>query len=72
MAIKPLALAIASSSLMMSTPGFAQGSGLVLEEVIVTAQKRSESGQDIAASVSVVGGEQLQEFNIFDFFLHPH
>jgi outer membrane receptor protein involved in Fe transport len=52
---------------MMSTPGFAQGSGLVLEEVIVTAQKRAESIQDIAASVSVVGGEELQEFNIFDF-----
>lgn len=39
----------------------------MLEEVVVTAQKRSESVQDIAASISVVGGEELQEYNIFDF-----
>ncbi len=39
----------------------------MLEEVIVTAQKRSESVQDIAASISVVGGKELQKYNIFDF-----
>jgi len=65
--MKPLALAIASTSLLASTASTAQESTLMLEEVIVTAQKRSESVQDIAASVSVVGGEELQAFNILDF-----
>jgi outer membrane receptor protein involved in Fe transport len=64
MTIKPLALAVAASTALMSSPGFAQ---LMLEEVVVTAQKRSESIQDIAASVTAVGGESMQEYNVFDF-----
>lgn len=35
-----------------------------LDEVIVTAQKRAESLQDVAASVSAVGGEALRERQI--------
>ena len=37
---------------------------LVLEEVIVTAQKRSESVQEIAASVTAVGAERLNDFQV--------
>ena len=40
---------------------------LVLEEVIVTAQKRSENVQDIAATVNVVSGDSLDKFAAFDF-----
>lgn len=40
---------------------------LVLEEIVVTAQKREESLSDIAATVNVVGGEALDEFAVFDF-----
>jgi outer membrane receptor protein involved in Fe transport len=41
--------------------------GLTLEEVVVTAQKRSESVQDVPATVNVVSGEALQEFSVFNF-----
>jgi outer membrane receptor protein involved in Fe transport len=64
-AIKPLALAVAGTSLLMSATGQAQD--LVLEEVVVTAQKRSESVQDVAASITALQGEALQEFNVFEF-----
>jgi len=33
----------------------------VLEEVIVTAQKRAESLQDVPISVAAVGGEKIQD-----------
>jgi iron complex outermembrane receptor protein len=38
-----------------------------LEEVVVTAQKRTESLQDVPISMSVLGAEELTELNIFDF-----
>lgn len=36
----------------------------VLEEIIVTAQKREQSLQDVAIAVSVISGEKLAEFAI--------
>jgi outer membrane receptor protein involved in Fe transport len=39
----------------------------VLEEVIVTAQKRTASVQDIAATVNVVSGESIEKFQAFNF-----
>jgi len=63
--MKPLALAVASTSLLLCAT--AQAQSLVLEEVVVTAQKRAESMQDVAASITAIQGEALQEFNIFDF-----
>lgn len=42
-------------------------SGLVLEEVIVTAQKREQSVQDISATVNVVTGDQVDKFSVFSF-----
>ena len=42
-------------------------SPLVLEEVIVTAQKRTESLEDIAMTVNVVTGERIAEFASFSF-----
>ena len=39
----------------------------VLEEVIVTAQKREQSVQDVPMSVSVVQGEVLNELKMFNF-----
>jgi iron complex outermembrane recepter protein len=55
----PLALAIA-------TPvAFAQDSDeVVLEEIVVTAQKREESLQDVPISVNAVSGEKLAEAGI--------
>ncbi len=40
---------------------------LQLEEVIVTAQKRSESVQDIPSTVNVIDGEALKDFNVLSF-----
>ena len=50
----PLALAIAL------TTGSAVSSAQMLEEVIVTAQKRSESMQEVAVSITAVDGDVLQ------------
>lgn len=50
----------------IATPAMAQNN-LVLEEVIVTAQKREQTQQDIAATVNVVGGDVIDNFAVFDF-----
>jgi iron complex outermembrane receptor protein len=42
-------------------------SALVLEEVIVTAQKRTESLKDTPKTVNVVSGEQVKDFAAFSF-----
>jgi outer membrane receptor protein involved in Fe transport len=54
---KPLAALFA----LLGTQGIAQPS---LEEVIVTAQKRSESVQDVSVTVSVMDGSRLREADI--------
>ena len=40
---------------------------VVLEEIIVTAQKREQSLQDLAASVNVVGGKAISDYSVLDF-----
>ena len=50
----PLAVAITLATVSAMT------SAQVLEEVIVTAQKRSESLQDVAVSITAVDGDILQ------------
>ncbi|MEH6634609.1 MAG: TonB-dependent receptor [Halioglobus sp.] len=57
--------AIAAALAMATTPAMSQN--LVLEEVIVTAQKRVESVQDISATVNVVSGDDINKFQAFDF-----
>ena len=42
-------------------------SGLMIEEVVVTVSKRSESLQDVLGSVSALSGQMLAEQNIQDF-----
>lgn len=46
--------------------GNTQAQGNVLEEVIVTAQKRVENVQDVPVTINVVTGESLEVFNIRD------
>jgi outer membrane receptor protein involved in Fe transport len=57
-----LAGAIASLGIACATGVNAQG--LVLEEVIVTAQKRTESLQDVPISVATMSGEQIDDVGI--------
>lgn len=58
-----LALAV-NSSAALAVDGTSQ---LVLEEVIVTAQKREQSIQDVPASIAAVQGDSLDRTNTSDF-----
>jgi iron complex outermembrane receptor protein len=60
------AIAALCAGVTLTTPAWAQ-SGLVLEEVIVTAQKRDQSIQDVPSSVSVLSGTMLKDFNMQSF-----
>ena len=57
-----LAVVIGACLSMAATPTLAAQS--VLEEVVVTAQKRSESVLDVPISISVLGGEALDQRSI--------
>jgi iron complex outermembrane recepter protein len=57
-----LAGAIASLGIAFATGVNAQG--LVLEEVIVTAQKRTQSLQDVPISVATMSGERMDDVGI--------
>ena len=57
--ITPIASAIALAFSGAAT----SANELALEEIVVTAQKRSESLQDIPATVNVLGGDVLKDFN---------
>ena len=55
---------------MVVAPAIAQAqddSSGVLEEIIVTAQKREQNLQDVAVSIQVLGNEQLENLNIRSF-----
>lgn len=54
-------LALASPALL------AQQQSLVIDEVVVTAQKRSENLQDVPISIQALGGERLEELNLVNF-----
>ena len=66
MAIKLLnsMLATTALALILPTAAFAQAAdesdGSGLEDIIVTAQKREQSMQDVPIAVSALGGEALQ------------
>lgn len=67
--IRPLAAAVAAvcAGTLVALPSWAQSEGLVLEEVVVTAQKRDQSVQDVPSSVSVLSETMLKDFNMQDF-----
>lgn len=50
--------------LLFSSAVFAQER--MLEEVVVTAQKREESLQDVPVAVTAIGGEEIEALGIFD------
>lgn len=58
----PLVQAIGLSSALLAAG--TQAAEFQLEEIVVTAQKRAESLQDVPISVSAVGGEKLAEAGI--------
>ena len=52
-------IAVAISALAFSTTAFAQ-----LEEVLVTAQKREQSLQEVPIAISAVSGELLEQTGV--------
>jgi iron complex outermembrane receptor protein len=56
-------LGVSSAPLLQAQPG----ENRVLEEILVTAQKRRESLQDVPISMTVLGSDELSELSIFDF-----
>ncbi len=67
LASAPLAAAVVAA--LASTPALAQDpaqSG-VLEQVIVTAQKRSENLQEVPVSIQAIGSEQLENLHVKGF-----
>ena len=65
---KPIAAAVAaacsiSSVVLIAPPALAQET---LEEVVVTATRRTESVQDVPMAITVLGQEQLTDMNITD------
>jgi iron complex outermembrane recepter protein len=55
---------IFSGLLLMASSPIGMANELALEEIIVTAQKKSESLQDVPISMSVVSGEKIQQAGI--------
>ena len=65
---RTLGFTLAITALSAALPvAQAQDSG-VIEEVIVTANKRAESLQDISSAVTALGGDTLETLNLEDFF----
>lgn len=62
------ALLLASTMLTgLTAPALAQERVGQLEEVVVTAQKRSENMQDVPISIQALGAERLDELQVSDF-----
>jgi iron complex outermembrane recepter protein len=57
-----LAHAVTLACVTLALPSIADE--LMLEEVIVTAQKRAQGLQDVPISISAVSGEKIEDFNI--------
>lgn len=57
---------LASAVLLALSPAYAQQT-VQLGEVVVTAQKRAESLQDVPLSIQAIGGERLEELGIQNF-----
>jgi len=52
--------------MLVLSPAYAQ-QVTGLEEVIVTAQKRSESLQNVPLSIQAIGNKQLEELHVASF-----
>ena len=65
---RPLALAVSTACGLVgaTTIALPTQAQVEIEEVLVTATRRSESVQDIPMSVSVLGETQLEDLNITD------
>ncbi len=67
--VRPLTIAVAATLSAMGSMTWAQseGGGLMLEEVVVTAQKRDQSAQDIPSAINVIGASAIKDYNLQSF-----
>lgn len=63
-ALKALALGLLSPVLVSVSPALAQSESLAIEEIVVTARKKSESIQDVPVSVSAIGEKELKQASV--------
>ncbi len=56
-----LPIAAGVTSVFGAVPSFAQDGATTLEEVLVTARKRTESVQDIPSSIQAISGDDIRE-----------
>ena len=62
--------ALLTSTAMIATPAFAQTAeedSVDATEIVVTAQKRSESLQKVPISIQAIGTAKLEQLNISNF-----
>jgi len=64
--VSGMVLMLAAPSVALAQVGSAGESGAQLEELIVTAQKREQSVQDVPGAVSALGAEAIQRQGITD------
>jgi len=62
----PCVLAVAIAAGVVSPLAVARDASLALEEIIVTAQKRAQSLQDVPIAITAVSEAMMQNQNIFD------
>jgi iron complex outermembrane recepter protein len=60
-------LPLAAAMLATMPAAVAQQSDRVLENIVVTAQKRQEDIQDVPVSIQAIGTERLEELHVSDF-----
>jgi iron complex outermembrane receptor protein len=61
-----LTVAVSAASVFIAEQAQAQNQAPILEEVTVTAQRRSESADDISIAIQAFSGERLQNLGIVD------
>jgi len=61
---KAISLASAISAALASSAVYADDKAPILEEIVVTAQKRSENLQDVPIAITALGTEKLDELHI--------
>ena len=62
-AVRPVSVIIAGAGLFAAPAALAQGSDTpLLDEIVVTAQKRSDNLQDVPVAVTAISGEDLANF----------
>jgi len=63
---RPNPSVVAASTQKLAAADAAAGTG-GLEEVLVTAEKRTEDIKDVPISITAIGGDQLQAVHIIDY-----